>query len=296
MTKSSVHVKHFKQKIDLAISLHPTINKLSELAEAIPLSQDYVSRIVNGSRGLSQTNLHEFSSKLNVPYESWMLDLEDFVDKLGGNYSVLSKLEGLQQFGFDFQSRVKEESVISRLHELIGGHWESYYCSVARSDRLVACRDYVYFGSPTDDGLIPCYIRDVMFEYEGHCFPVENHLYLMLEKRRIFNEIIVYMLNRPQTYPPRLEGLILCKSDGDNQFSSIPSAARVSFRFLGSTEDLGEPKHAHGPRRHQLAQTIPAYVWESDLELPEQRDILGRIQNVVDEDELPNALRMVFGS
>lgn len=120
---------------------------------------------------------------------------------------------------------------------------------------------------------------------------------MFLDKKKLHNEIIVYMLNMPQTFPPRLEGIILCKSDGGDQFSSIPCAARVGFRYLGTSDELVEAGVAKAPELvdDALARSVPGYVKESDLDLEDQRTIFRRVRNLIAEDELPSALRMRLG-
>lgn len=171
-------MEKFKEKVDLAIARHKTISSYKSLASEVGLASDYVSRMVNGSRPLTQEHLQRFTEALDVPVDAWFQELREFASSIGVDRRELSRLTGAAEVGFDFQARLRERSLIKRLHALIGGYWESYYCSVSRTDELVASRDLIHFGDPTDDGIIPCTVRDVYFEYEGVCFPVQHHLYV----------------------------------------------------------------------------------------------------------------------
>lgn len=288
-----VHVDRFRQKIDLVLARHPSVTSHSSLAKSIHVTKDYISRVISGSRGLTSDVLDDISQALGVDRSIWMLDIESFATKLGLSRDALVDA-GVLIPGFDFLARIRDPHHVRQLHSLIGGYWESYYYSVSRRDVLVASRDLVFFGEPDHSNVLPCTVTDTYFTYRGWCFPVQHHVYMMLEKERILNEIIVYMLNTPQRIPPRLEGIILCKSDGEDAFSSMPCAARVGLRFLGSSIDLMRARGLHDAEELHaaLVAEVAGYVRLEDLDNDAQRDLFKRVANVIAEDQLPNALRM----
>ena len=293
-----VHIDKFPEKVKLVLENHTTIKTQVELARRMAVTKDYVSRVINGSRGLTRDVLQQMSKALGVSEALWQLPLPSLGLKLGYSRRQLADITGLTISGFDFQARLRDGQLIRRLFALIGGYWESYYYSVSRSDALVASRDLVYFGEPDEDDIIPCTVTDAFFTYTGWCFPVQHHLYMLLEKDRLHNEIIVYMLNMPQRFPPRLEGIILCKSDGGDAFSSIPCAAKVGLRLLGTPEELRQSLNIPegDDLRKALAQRVAGYVSKEELELDEQKQLLSRLSNAIGTEDLPNALRMTFGS
>lgn len=279
-------------KLDLAFEHHDSIKTIQQLAASVHISVDYLQRFYRGQRTPPDATLKTIGEALGVPADLWKLDTAAFARRIGSTPTKQPGDEALATF--DFRARIRDSAHIRQLYELIGGYWESYYYSVSVSTRLVASRDLIFIGEPDDNGMLSCTVEDKHFVYRGWCFPIQYHLYMFLEKERIFNEIIVYMLNRPDRYPPRLEGLILCKSDGEDPFSSVPSAARIALRYLGSEQELLTARGvASSEELHSLlVSEVAGYVARDDVSPEVQREVFDRIRNDVAPDELPNALQL----
>lgn len=296
---SRIDIADFPRKVDLALKAHPSVKNRRQLAVSVRRSEDYLSRIISGTRALTDEHLDDISHALGLAPTVWELDLEDFAQSIGKPLSEV-KPEKSEKFStpedLDFEARIREPKYLRQLYDLIGGYWESYYYSVSKDTELVASRDLVRIEAPNRRNVLPVTIVDAYFRYHGWCFPVQHHIYMFLEKQRLLNEVIVYMLNTPHRIPPRLDGLILCKSDGENGFSSVPSAARISFRFLGSEADLMQIEGVSSPNelRDILESRVPGYVTPDGNHDQELNAIFARIRNTVTDDQLPHALRVSY--
>lgn len=132
--------------------------------------------------------------------------------------------------------------------------------------------------------------------YLGSCFPIKNHLFIILEKDKIFNEIIVYSTNLPDRNPPKLYGIILCDSSGTETVVSTPCAAKVMFRFLGRTDEEIRQRYNIGKREKNveeyLKRIVPKYIFPEEETDPEIKQILSDISNTIEVGSIPSALRM----
>jgi hypothetical protein len=147
-----------------------------------------------------------------------------------------------------------------------------------------------------EGGFIDCEIHDGSFAYSRWCFPINNHLYLILEKAKLYTEIIVYITNIPERESPRLYGIILCLSGGVEETASYPSVARVAFRYIGQEKNIRKKYNISEEEdiEHFLKNEIPKYVSPEREADPEIQEIFNAISNTVREDMVPFALRMTI--
>jgi hypothetical protein len=199
--------------------------------------------------------------------------------------------------GLDFRSRIRDTAALRDLFELIEGYWYSYYFSVSRTDTVQVSKDLFTVISLTEAGLIECRIEDGAFTYLGWGFPIQgNHMYFILEKDKLLNEVIVYVTNRPDRQPPKLYGIIMCLSGGieDDEMHQYPCAAKVAFRYLGKEDAVRETyKLKPNIDVHAFLKAKASYVDPRGKDLDdEERQIFKVISNVIPAGQVPSALRM----
>jgi hypothetical protein len=146
-----------------------------------------------------------------------------------------------------------------------------------------------------EDDFIEVELDDTHFRYVGWCVPVSGQLYFVMEKVRILNEIIVYATNYPDREPPILFGIILCTSGGVKNRTAYPSAARVAFRHIGTSEELAEKYEQKDLNilYELLTKKYARYIDPGDGAIDDEtREIFSQIKNVIPENAVPMALRM----
>jgi hypothetical protein len=237
-------VQDFSKKLNLLLrsgkAPASTVAALSNKFDFITL--DYLQRQISGTRPLSERvflAIVEFAKTAGLNQADWFEPVDVFGRKLGLSAAAISQITGVVTSGIDFKSRSNDPDNLRSVHRLIGGYWESFYYSVSTFGKQRISHDLVVIDPPDHQGLMPCRVIDGSFTYEGHCFPIHgSFLYLMLEKVPEYDEIIVYMVNRPErSKGTELDGVILCTSGGVDDKVAVPCAARVAFRFLGSTQE-----------------------------------------------------------
>ena len=130
----------------------------------------------------------------------------------------------------------------------------------------------------------------------------------MLEKTHVQDEIIVYLVNRPERERDvELDGIILCTSGGVHDKVAVPCAARVALRHLGATrEDMIKqypgmkdvpPENFEKELRQQVTGESgyldPDMIEPSDLRLQAVKTL---IDNTIPPRKIPFAMRMERGS
>jgi len=222
----------------------------------------------------------------------WYKGLEAFGESLGFSRKQIAAVAGEPLPGIDFLSRLKDKGIVNDIFNSISGYWESYYYSVSRIDKKLISRDILIVKKINDDDYIECEIIDGYFTYVGWCFPIKSHLYFILEKVPLFNEIIVYATNHPDRKPPRLYGVILCLSGGLDETASHPSAAKVAFRYIGKEHDVREKYNIDSSENLEeyLKDNIAKHI---DPDMEEDGD-LKRLYKDIENNipDIPFALRM----
>lgn len=305
--RTNVECPYFGEKIDLLLrsgkTKYRTATKLAADLEGV--SSDYFSRMKSGSRRVSEnvfTRVVALTSASGLGEADWYESVETFGQKLGLSIAQVQRILGTAPLGIDFRSRSKDESNISSVFELIGGYWESFYYSVSTYGKRRISHDLVHIAEPDGRGLMPCRVIDGSFVYTGHCFPIHSSfLYFMLEKERNLDEIIVYLMNRPErTRCPELDGVILCTSGGVDDKVAVPCAAKVVFRFLGrKPEEVSRNLAGFKVRpghdfETQLIKKIAGYIEPEKVSPSNTRymEVIQAIDNAIPESAIPFALRM----
>lgn len=305
--RQAIRITEFGAKLELLLRSGKTkFRRVSEIAKAIDgISADYFSRIKGGSRQLTEhvfVRVVQLTSDSGLSERDWYDTLNSFGHKLGFSIQEIQRITGSTTYGIDFHSRSRDHHNITSVHGIIEGFWESFYYSVSTFDVPRISRDLVIVNSVDESGCIGCKVVDGSSVYVGSCFPTQGpHLYFMLEKDKIFDEIIVYMMNRPERVKePLLNGIILCSSGGVQDMIAVPSAARVAFRYLGKNiEAVKKAIPGFKLKRGQgleeaLIETIPGYLDPRDITRENQRYYEAKrvIDNEIVSSQIPFALRM----
>jgi hypothetical protein len=292
----NVHVEDLGRKILLLLeSEKGSVRSQQELICTLQIGKDLFSRLMSGTRVLSEDKFLKLCEIFDLKREEWHVALSLFGERLGFSRHQIALISGTPIPGIDFASRIDDRDQVNATFNVIAGFWESYYYSVSKISELVVSRDLLIIKRVNEDNFIECEIDDSIFRYTGWCFPTGRHLYFVLEKSKLFDEIIVYTTNRPDRMPPKLYGIILCLSGGVDETNAYPCAAKVIFRYLGSEAAVREH---YGLNKKQnvveaLRKSIPGYVSPNDERLDEEsQQIIKDISNVVDPSVIPSALRM----
>lgn len=280
-------------KIDLLLRTERKgIRSNSALSRLLEIEADYLSRLKNGTRVLTEKKFLELCDTFDVTQKEWFEELEVFGERLGFSRKQIASISGKPLPGIDFLSRIRDKGIVNGIFDMIEGYWESFYYSVSRTDKRVISSDLLIVRRINDDEYIDCEIIDGSFTYSGWCFPIKSHLYFILEKVPLFTEIIVYATNLPDRQPPRLYGVILCLSGGVEETSSYPSAAKAAFRYIGNDEKARK-KYNIDPSENVedfLKKTIPRYIDPEEEKDEETKKIFKIIANNIIR--IPFALRM----
>lgn len=266
----------------------------AQLLLQLNIGKDYLSRIKSGTRVIPDNKFVKLSEIFKLSQKDWFLPLAQFGEKLGLSRYDITTITKAHLPGIDLHSRDHDSQRVMNLFQIMQGYWESYYYSVSKVGTILISRDLLVVQRVTPDNFIECEIVDGSFTYTGWCFPIPNHLYFVLEKKKLFNEVIVYATNLPDRHPPLLYGIILCLSGGVDEHHSFPAAAKVAFRYLGP-EDEVRRRYNISPdesTKTYMENKVACYVDPNDEFDPEVREILNNISNVVLPTTIPNALRM----
>jgi len=292
---SSATIPNLGEKITLLLhSGRSEVQSEAALLKELKIGKDYLSRLKSGTRVIADEKLQQLSEIFRIPPPDWYLPLAQFGEKISISRFQVASITGAHLPGIDFDSRNSDARRIASLFRIIEGYWESYYYSVSKVGQILVSRDLLVVQRVTPDNFIECEIIDGSFTYTGWCFPIPNHLYFILEKKDLLNEIIVYVTNLPERQPPRLYGVILCLSGGVDEVHSCPAAAKVAFRYLGN-DDAMRRKHGLGPAEDVpafMAQHVPTYIDPAEKHDVETREILDVISNIVVPGTIPSALRV----
>lgn len=291
-----VSISDFGAKIDLLLrSDSNEINTNAQVSKHLRIHPDYLSRMKNGTRPLTEHNFIALCDLFDLTQSQWYEDVETFGKHLGFSRKLIASITKKPLPGIEFASRLRDKRIVAELFNVIEGYWESYYYSVSKMNKQLVSRDLFVVKQIDEDGYIECDIIDTTFNYSGWCFAIKGHLYLFLEKDELLNEVIVYAFNQPDRQPPMLFGIILCLSGGIDDTHAFPSAARVVFRYIGKDATALRQRYSIDPSQDVdafLRSNIPAYIDPETETDPEVRQILDDISNAVEPDAIPFALRM----
>ncbi len=291
-----VSIPDFGAKVDLLLRSDSTeVSTNAQISKHLKINPDYLSRMKNGTRPLNDHNFIELCHLFKLKQSQWFDDLETFGKYLGFSRKLIATIAKKPLPGIEFVSRSRDKKNVSELFKVIEGYWESYYYSVSKLDKQLISRDLFIVQKISEDDYIECQVIDTTFHYSGWCFAVKGHLYMALEKDDLLNEVIVYVFNQPDRYPPMLYGVILCLSGGVDDTHSFPSAAKVIFRYIGKDQDEIRRKYDIDDSLDVdafLKSSIPSYIDPGEKNDPDIEQIIEDISNTIDPNAIPFALRM----
>jgi hypothetical protein len=295
----------FKKKVDLFVKSgrNKSIGTLQELYEAIPGREpDTIRRQVGGKLVLTETVFRSITRLADLNAADWYESVDAFGRRLGLSADVTSQITGTVTKGIDFLSRNTDPRNLDSIYRLVGGYWESFYYSVSTFGEQRISHDLAIIEPPDKQGLMPCRVIDGTFAYVGHCFPIHgSFLYMILEKELVGDEIIVYMVNRPERPENvKLDGVIMCTSGGVQDKYPVPCAAKVAFRRLASTQEELLAKHPEikqkpgEPFERAIRRAIFDPYIEAESITPTHRlwEVKSVIDNTIKPDQVPFAMRM----
>jgi hypothetical protein len=271
------------------------------LQKTLGCDLDYVRRLLNGTRQLRENHRRTICELLGLNQIDFGVSLREFAVQLGLPRQKATALSAKGSGGIDFASRTADRYSVQQLFELIRGYWETYQWSVSKLGEQSVSRELCIVEEPDANNFIQCRLIDVNFSYAGVIFPMLQHIYFMMEKERLFDEVSFYITNRPDRTPPVLRGIALCLSGGVDEIHSYPSAGKVSFRYLGRDPDdvrkfYREAPKAHGPLEKYLTETVARYITRREIEALAKDDPvrlqIARIDNEISSTAIPFALRV----
>lgn len=291
-----------KQLITLIISARRTPMGSFEQFElafqrALGCDLDYARRLLGGSRRLRPRHVEAIRNLLQIGDLDLDLTPRELAIDLDLPRSAGSRLR--QQAGLDFLSRTNDKRAVAQLFGLVVGYWQQTWWSFSKTDEQALGVGVCKIDAIDENNFITCRVYDVTESYSGIIFPVLNHLYFLLEKDRLFDEIVVCVTNRPDRAPPLLRGICLGLSGGLDEMHSAPASGKVAFRYLGRTGAELRAEYGDAPdepelERH-LARTLPRYISRSELAHLSQSERaklqIHRLDNTVAADAVPFALR-----
>lgn len=122
----------------------------------------------------------------------------------------------------------------------------------------------------------------------------------MFEKDRIFDEVHVWLTNRPDRAPPVLRGVGLGLSGGVDEIHSCPTAAKMACRPLGKTVAEVRQRYPDAPADEAdleayLRPIVARYLSKEEVDGLSPADAawlqISRIDNHVCRDAVPFVLR-----
>lgn len=268
--------------------------------KALGCELDYARRLLRGSRPLRESHRDRIRSLLGLPTLDFDMFVRDLPAMLGLSRARAEELLNPTAGVFDFASRMADTRSARQLFELIGGYWEVVFWSFSRRDQQAVSRELLVVDRVDTNNLLRCRLTDVNFTYSGVIFPVLQHLYMFLEKERLYDEVCVYLTNRPDRAPPVLRGITLGLSGGVDELHAFPAASKVAFRFLGGTIEEIRRHYTDAPEAPDaleafLAAKVARYITRQELDrLPAEelaRLQISRIDNGIGPDAVPFVLR-----
>ena len=258
---------------------------------------DYARRLLGGSRRLRPGHVEAIRELLQIGDLDFDLTPRELAIELDLPRSTSYRL--LQHAGLDFLSRASDKRTVAQLFGLVAGYWQQTWWSFSRTDEQALGVGVCKIDGIDENNFITCRIYDPHESYSGIIFPVLNHLYFMVEKDNLFDEINMCITNRPDRASPFLRGICLGLSGGLDEMHSAPASGKIAFRYLGRTtadlraefgDMLEEPE-----LEKEIARALPRYISKSELARLSPGE-LARLQilwldNAVGPEAVPFALR-----
>lgn len=269
----------------------------SAFQRALGCELDYARRLLGGSRRLRPLHTGVIRELLQIGDLDLDLSPRELAIELDLPRSAGDRLR--RHPGLDLLSRTTDKRSVAQLFGLVAGYWQQTWWSFSKTDEQALGVGVCRIDGIDENAFITCRIHDVVGSYSGILFPVVNHLYFILERDSLFDEIFMCITNRPDRVPPVLRGIGLGLSGGLDEMHSAPAAGKIAFRYLGRTPaelraELGEVPDEPELEGH-LAQVVPRYIAKPQLQEMSAGELarlqLHRLDNVVDAAATPFALR-----
>ncbi|QIL02612.1 hypothetical protein G7078_07295 [Sphingomonas sinipercae] len=270
-----------------------------EFQKALGCDLDYARRLLNGTRLLRERHRELIRELLRLPTLDFDATPRDIAVQLNlSSKDALSVMSGGLP-GLEFAARTRDLTALSRLSDLVSGYWELVFWSFSRTDTQALSRELCVIERPDEAGLLPCTVHDVNFTYRGVVFPVMSHLYFMVEKEHLFDEVVVYLTNRPERAPPVLRGISLGLSGGVDEIRSHPTASRCTFRYLGRTAADVRIRFPEAPDDETdlldfLRREVPRYLTQAELAELSTEQLAALQVSRLDNSVPPNAIPFVL--
>lgn len=270
--------------------------------QRLSCDMDYARRLLSGSRLLRQKHSEEIKELLQLPEIDFAASPRDAAVRLGLSARHTEKLLRQVGGGIDFASRTSDAAAVKQLFDLLKGYWELVFWSFSRLDEQAISRELFIVDAITENNFISCRVNDVNFTYSGVIFPVLHHLYCIVEKDRLLDEVGVYLTNRPDRAPAVLRGITLGLSGGVDEIHSYPTAGKVAFRYLGKSAEQVARRYPDAPAaddqiEQYLAKKIPRYMSKEEVDGLAAGEAswlqISRLDNTIEPDAVPFALRAV---
>jgi hypothetical protein len=265
---------------------------------ALGCDLDYARRLLGGSRRLRPRHINVIRDLLQIGDLDLELSPRELAIELELPRSAGNRLR--QHPGVDFLSRTNDKRAVAQLFGLVEGYWQQTWWSFSKTSEQALGVGLCRIDGVDENNFITCRIYDVHESFSGIIFPVLNHLYFILEKDRLFDEIVVCITNRPDRAPPFLRGICLGLSGGLDEIHSGPAAGKMAFRYLGKTgadmqAEIGDTPDEPELEQH-LVRTVPRYISKPELARMSERERarlqINRLDNTVAADAAPFALRV----
>jgi len=308
MTDDIIEVLDLGKKISLLLSngFHQitTATKLADKSSRADikksgLNTSEISRF--RTRGDNRININKFKGLCaaypQIPEQLWHQPLEIFAQELELSFFEKPALTmrsphqpQIPMMGIDFKSRIKDKELLERRFEIMKGYWEVFNYSISIKYKKCITYDILELKKLTEDGFIECLTYGYNYQYHGHCFFVGSITYFMMEEYNLLNEIAIIMTNAPdRSIHPLLSGIVMFLSGGSHELVSIPSAAKILLRHVGSIHNVKEKYAING--NFSIPEMIEKIEEKINLDTTQLSDILPLIDNHIPQDAVPYALR-----
>jgi hypothetical protein len=264
---------------------------------ALGCDLDYARRLLGGTRRLRPRHLSVIRDLLQIGDLDLDLTPRELAIELDLPRSASDRLR--QNPGLDFLSRTSDTRAVAQLFSLVAGYWQQTWWSFSRTDEQALGVGVCKIGAIDESNFITCRMYDVHESHSGIVFPVLNHLYFIVEKDRLFDEIFVCITNRPDRAPPFLRGICLGLSGGLDEMHNTPASGKMAFRYLGRTAAELRPEFGDVPEEPELekymARALSRFISKIELARLSPSDHarlqIHRLDNTVSADAVPFALR-----
>lgn len=267
---------------------------LDFLTKNAGITEGYARQIMSGSKSPPEKIKNIVIKAAGLDPRFWELAPSAFGTAIGLTDYQIATVLNIEMVGINFRSQLKDKGQVHDIFSGIEGIFFSYYYSVSNFKKRMVCRDVFQVTRIDEFGQIRVRLADGYFDYSGMCIPIRNHLYFMLEKDSVMDEIVLYCTNLPNYHNKNLFGIILCNSVSiDNRQSYFfPAASKVYFSFLGKSFEDVSRSLGESITSFEDLRKFAGYIDETEPSTlgPTTLQDIGNINNLIAEDRVPFAL------